>query len=68
MDVTESLEADWIQIRTILKAQLKRFDEGQKVVIPGFDTETLTAEARGHAHRWITECEKIILTYATKNR
>jgi hypothetical protein len=68
MDVTESLEADWIQIRTILKAQVKRFEEGQKVVIPGRDTETLTAEANARAYRWIAECEKIILTYAAANR
>jgi hypothetical protein len=68
MDVTESLEADWIQIRTILKAQLKQLEDGQKVVIPGQNTETLTVEARDRAHRWIAECEKIILTYAAKNR
>ncbi len=60
MNVNEALEADWIQIRTILKAQAKRLEN-----TPAADT--LIVEARKRANHWIAECEKIILSYSVKH-
>jgi hypothetical protein len=58
MDINQTLEADWIQIRAILKGQVKR--------LRAADADAAHAEALERARRLIAECEKVIAAYSIK--
>jgi hypothetical protein len=62
MDINETLEADWIQIRAILKAQVKRLAAAPAFALP----EVVRNEGLERAKRMIAECEKVISAYAVK--
>jgi hypothetical protein len=66
MDLNESLEADWIQIRAILKAQVKRLRQAELLTVPGKTPEVARLEAMERAQRLISECEKVISSYSVK--
>jgi hypothetical protein len=66
MNINESLEADWINIRAILKAQMKRLEGEQHILLPGQSCEAARGEALARARAMITECEKLIAIYAVK--
>jgi hypothetical protein len=66
MDLNETLEADWIKIRAILKDQLKNLAQGQRLAVPGLSAEAAHAQAVERAHRLIVECEAVITIYSRK--
>ena len=66
MDLNETLEADWIKIRAILKEQLKNLGQGQQLSVPGLSAEAAHADALARAHRVIAECESVIVIYSRK--
>ena len=66
MDLNETLEADWIKIRAILKDQLKSLAQGQRLAVAGLSPEAAHAQAVERAHRLIAECETIITIYSRR--
>ena len=66
MDLNETLEADWIKIRAILKGQVKSLAQGQRLSVAGLSAEAAHADALDRAHRLIAECEAVISMYSRK--
>jgi hypothetical protein len=62
----EQLIADWIQVRSTLKRQLKLFEDGHTIVMPDRDSQEVTAEASERVHRVVTEIELLIAHYSSK--
>jgi hypothetical protein len=67
MDIVDELIADWIRIRVTLKGQLKRFDDGHRMVVPGRDSEAITIEASERLHRCVVEIEHLIAHYSIRD-
>ncbi len=66
MDINETLEADWIKIRAILKEQAKGLAQSPHISVAGLSAEAARADALDRAHRLIAECEAVISMYSRK--
>jgi hypothetical protein len=62
MVTIDDLVANWIEMRATIKQQLEHFKSGNKMRVPGMDSEEATAEAVDRLEKCLAEIETLSVT------
>src|SRR5258708_20926047 len=67
MVTIDDLVANWIEMRATIKQQLEHFKSGNKMRVPGMDSEEATAEAVDRLEKCLAEIETLLRHYPARD-
>jgi hypothetical protein len=67
MVTLDDLVANWIEMRATIKQQLEHFKSGNKMRVPGMDSEEATVEAVDRLEKCLAEIETLLRHYPARD-